>query len=389
MPSVNDDSSDDSLVDNRATSGATVLEPGGEATESAEWTGLRCEKCAAPLTSDIVSICRKCGWYSSLGRFVELDPDWETDEEPKDAAVEKPQLTHVRVWLNLLPRWAWIIIASVLIVAIESVVARLVTPAGSSFRTFWSVSQLGIGLLAVVVCHTANFLVLAGEDADIGFMDLVLKPVKLWMRAVHSLPTRLWVADGAACGLVAAVLSLAVIGGIPYDRLWDWGFKERPKPNLMGAVMNRVKQLDNGEGSDDLEKSISDFAGDKDVEANDKPKEDTKPEPAKPREEADCVILGYQLDRDGRVASLLLGTAHRGDLVFAGYVTPKLTDSESKQLAGMLTAIQTQRPLIPLQESTNWVQAKYTCRVHYGKRSKDGRLHEIEWDKMLGSIEPR
>jgi hypothetical protein len=42
-----------------------------------------------------------------------------------------------------------------------------------------------------------------------------------------------------------------------------------------------------------------------------------------------------------------------------------------------------------MQEEANWVQAKYTCRVSFGKRSKDGRLHQIEWDKMLGSIEKR
>ena len=30
------------------------------------------------------------------------------------------------------------------------------------------------------------------------------------------------------------------------------------------------------------------------------------------------MILGYQLDRDGRLSTLLLGTAHRGQLVYAG-----------------------------------------------------------------------
>jgi ATP dependent DNA ligase C terminal region len=379
-------SSDDLMVDSCASADPAVPEVADTTNGTAEWTGPRCEKCEAPLASDVVSICRKCGWYPSLGRFVELDPDWESEPEPEAAVSEKPQLSHVQVWLNLMPRWAWIVIASVAFVVVESVVARLVTPAGSSIRTLWSVGQLAIGVLAVVVCHVVNFLVLAADDADIGILDLLLKPVKLWIRAAQKLPTRLWVADGAACGLVAAVMSLAVIGGIPYDRLWDWGIKEPPKQNLMGAVMNRVKQLDSGEQSDDLEKSISDFAGDKDVDPNNKPKEPPKSASAKPREKSDCVILGYQLDHDGRVASLLLGAAHRGQLVFAGYVTPKLSDNESKQLAKMLIAVETQRPFIPIQESAHWVQAKYTCRVSFGKQSKDGRLHAIEWDKMLGSI---
>ncbi|HEX5470749.1 MAG TPA: hypothetical protein VFW73_02630, partial [Lacipirellulaceae bacterium] len=228
------ESSDQSTVDSHAASGPAVLEPADANIETTEWTGPRCEKCDTPLKWDMVSVCRKCGWYPSLGRFVEVDPDWETDEESEAAPDEKPQLTHVGVWLNLLPRWAWIIIASVAFVVIESVVARLITPVGSSMRTVWSIGQLAIGLIALVGCHVFNFLVLAADDAEFGILDILLKPVKLWLRAVQQLPTRLWVADAAASGFVAAVLSLVVIGGIPYDRLWDWGFKEPPKQNLMG-----------------------------------------------------------------------------------------------------------------------------------------------------------
>ena len=165
--------------------------------------------------------------------------------------------------------------------------------------------------MAVVGCHIFNFLVLAADDADIGLLDLLLKPVKLWIRAVQDLPTRLWVTDTAACGVTAVLMSVLVIGGIPYERLWDWGFKEPPKQDLMGAVMNQVKKLDRGKGSEDLEKSVKDFAGDKDFDAMQK----TKVEPPKPRTNVDCVIVGYLLDRDGLASTLLLGTANRGQLV--------------------------------------------------------------------------
>ena len=68
-----------------------------------------------------------------------------------------PQKSHLHVWLDLMPRWGWVIIASVLVVVVESVVARFVTPAGSSLRTTWSLSQLAIGVIAVVGCHVFNF----------------------------------------------------------------------------------------------------------------------------------------------------------------------------------------------------------------------------------------
>ena len=141
---------DRSMLDSYATTEAAVLEPNGRAgTANDEWTGARCEKCDARLVSDVVSICRHCGWYASLGSYVEIDPEWERNSETEPAAAATPRPTHLQVWLGLLPRWSWVIIASVLFVATESIVARLVTPADSSIRTMWSLSQLAIGVLIV------------------------------------------------------------------------------------------------------------------------------------------------------------------------------------------------------------------------------------------------
>ena len=132
---------------------------------------------------------------------------------------------------------------------------------------------------------------------------------------------------------------MLVIGGIPYDRLWDWGVKQPPKQDLMGAVMDQVQKVE-GNGEDDLEKSINDFAGKNGDESTDKP----KAEPPKPKQTADCVILGFQLNRDGSLASLVLGTASSGQLVYAGNVSPKLSDDEMKSLAQTLQSIVTNRP---------------------------------------------
>ncbi len=381
-----DDGNDAARVDSYAATGPAVLEPGdGLDVGRVEWTGPRCDKCNAPLGSDIVSICRRCGWYSSLGAFVEVDPNWETDEESAPAAAETSHPSHLRVWIELLPRWAWIIIASLLVVTMESIAARLTMPSGSGGRTAWALIQLAIGFSAAAGCHIFNFLALAADDADIGLLDLLMKPLKLWIRAVHNLPARLWIADAAASGLVAAILSLVVIGGIPYDRLWDWGFTEPPKQDLMGAVMNRVKQLDSGTGSDDLEHAVADFAGSQDVAGAEQP----KPEPPKPQNHADCVILGYRSDRDGRLSTLLLGTADRGQLIYAGTVTPKLSDKELSALGELLKAIPTSQPFIRIEAEAHWVQAKYTCRVNFTEQMKSGRLRDLEWNKMLGSMQTR
>jgi hypothetical protein len=366
-------------IENSESAVATI-EQDAQPDAVSEWTGPRCEKCEAPLKSDVVTICRKCGWYPSLGMFVEVDPNWETSDETDSVVAPAPQKSHLRVWLELLPRWSWLIIGTALAVVAESVAVRLATPTGSSIRTFWSLSQLILGIVTFIACHIFNFIVLAADDADFGVMDMLLKPLKLWIRAVHELPKRLWVSNTAANGIVAAVMSVLVIGGIPYERFWDWGFDAPVKQELMGAVMDRVKELDKGDGADSLEDAIGDFAGTADGLTN-------GATPEKPREKADCVILGYQLDKDGRLSALVLGTTHLGRLVHAGSVAPKMSERELSELLQLLSSNRTSEPLIMVEsDRTMWVKPKFTCRVSYTENKK-GQLSEIEWVRMLGTIQ--
>ncbi len=231
-----------------------------------------------------------------------------------------------------------------------------------------------------------NFLALIANDAEVGLLDPLLKPIRLWVRTCHNLPKRLKLVNATACGLTAIMMSLVVIGGIPYDRLWDWGVKERPKQNLMGAVMDRMKKLDNGKGSDNLEDAVKDFAGKQNLDADNNNIE--KPKPALPQQRADCVILGYQLDRDRRISSLVLGTASRSRLVFAGRVTPSLSDDEAEELLESLHAITVNKPFIRIPvENMLWVQPKLTCRITYTEQFKDGRFRGLQWEKLLGAID--
>jgi ATP dependent DNA ligase C terminal region len=383
-PSNSDDDfvNDANVADGESAIG--VCESEDLASEAdAEYTGPRCQKCAAPLELGVVTVCQKCGWYASLGVFVEVDQEWETALDDPAPTSHSPQTSHLRTWIELIPRWGWVIIGSVLVVVAESVAVRLATPTGGSLRTAWSLTQLAIGALVVICCHTFNFLSLAADDADVGLLDLLLKPIKLWLRTFHNLPRRLKLVNATACGLTAALMSLVVIGGIPYERLWDWGIKERPKQNLMGAVMDRMKELGSDKGSDNLEDAINDFAGSQGAAEETKP----KPEPPKPREKADCLILGYQLDRDGRISTLLLGAAYQGKLVFAGRATPKLDDDESTALLKMLMSVATNKPLIRIpDEDARWVKPSCACRVTYAEQFNSGRFRDVQWDKLLGNM---
>jgi hypothetical protein len=370
--------SDDFSTEPEALSAVAMVEP--ESIEEAaptEWTGPCCEKCAAPMKSE-VTVCRSCGWYPSLGQFLKVDPNWEIENDSTQPASPAPQKSTLRVWFELLPRWSWVIIGSVLVIVAESVVARFATH--GSLRTTWSLLQIAVGFLAAAGCHIFNFLVLAADDADVGVIDIVLKPVKLWMRAFHYLPKRLWVTNLATCGVVAVAMSFLVIGGIPYERFWDWGFEPPAKQELMGAVMDRVKKLES-QREQSLEEAIGDFAGKAGLE--------DEQVPEKPRQKADCVILGYQIDKEGRLVDLVLGTNYLARLHYAGRVNPEVSEDERTRLLKLLKAIRTHQPLIPIEsDTTKWVKPKYACRVSYDTREK-GRLQGIQWERLLGEIGPK
>ncbi|HEY4232197.1 MAG TPA: hypothetical protein VGM76_02110 [Lacipirellulaceae bacterium] len=375
-----------SEFDELNSGGTATLDPcdSPEVSENSDWTGPLCEKCEAPLKSDVVTVCRHCGWYASLGTYLEVDQDYEVYGDHAEAdATPQPQPSHLQVWLTLLPRWAWIMIGTAAAVVVESVAVRLVAPSDSSIRTVWALTQLAGGQLIFFGCHLLNLLIVAGDDPDVGVLDMFLKPMKLWGKAFRALPKRLWITNAAANGLLAADLAVLVIGGIPYERLWDWGFKEPPKQNLMGAVMAQAAKVQDN-GNKDLAGAIGDFAGKANVDGAGKK---SKPEPkpaAKPRQKTDCVILGYHADKDGNVLSLVLGTALGGKLVYACSVTPKLEGKELTAFTKALVAARSDRPFLDVQSDAVWVRPAFSCRVSYVEQDESGRLGSAEWVQLLG-----
>ncbi|MCC7476459.1 MAG: hypothetical protein IT425_13795 [Pirellulales bacterium] len=360
---------------------------GESALAVAESTDPCCEKCAAPLKSGVVTVCRSCGWYASLGMFVEVDQAWEVATSEAPSLKQQPATSHLGVWMNLIPRWGWIILGSVVAVAMESVAVRFATPVGSSLRMIWSIVQLAIGLILALGCHIFNFLVLAASDAEIGLLDLFLKPLRLWIRTCQRLPKRLTLVNAAACSIMAVLGSVVIIGSLPYERLWDWGFKAPPKQNLMGAVMDRMKEIETTDKSDNLEDAVSDFAGSQNLEPENKPQTKPLPKPPKAPERADCVVLGFQLDRDGQLGDLLLGTAQRSALVYAGRVTPALSPEEKAEMLAALKALVIKQPFVPVGgESGIWVKPAITCRVTFDEQSSNGRLRGLKWEELLGTL---
>src|SRR5690606_11962295 len=175
------------------------------------WDGPRCQMCEAPANTDQL-VCKACGYYASLGIHVEIDSQWEAVAGGKPEAQGKE--TAMETLHRAIPRWAWWLIAFHIAIVGTCVALRLSLPAEEMTRTYVSVSLFLTGLVAVMVCHATCFIMAATTDVDLGLLDMVVKPLKAWVRACGQLPRKLWLVMGASGGINSAVCAAIIIGGI-------------------------------------------------------------------------------------------------------------------------------------------------------------------------------
>jgi hypothetical protein len=332
-----------------------------------------CDKCGATIDSQGSMVCRSCGWYASIGSYVEIDQNWECDSTAQTQQEQPLKM----------PEWGWVMIGCVVAVVAESIAARVLT--ADAARTRWSVTQLFVGGSLLAVCHLTAFILLMREVSDAQLLDIILKPIKPWIRRFHELPEYQWISHTAVSSLVAVLMAVIVIGGIPYEKLLDWGFKKPVKKDLMGAIMEEVNK---GEGEEKpLEEAVQDFAGKAGTDDTKKPKTKPKTEP-KERKQDDCVIIGYRENSEGLAYVLLLAGENYGKLQYVGQVTPQLSVKELRELSNQLAAIKTFDPFVRIEmEGVTWVQPKVTCRVSYARKGKKGGLYDIKLESLMGEIE--
>ena len=345
--------------------------------------GPSCEKCGAP---GKMAACAVCGWYPSLGIHVEIDAAYETLNQPvaeteSEAQVEDNSLAkHLAVWEGLIPGWAWMMLATTGGVLALSVASRVFAEMNPSLHATLGVTQLLVGIVLTLIIHIVAFVIRSSIDAELGLTSILLKPFKTWRPLATALPERLWLVNLANASLTAVLGAVVIVGGIPYESLLDWQIKAAPKQNLVGMIAEHAAQEG---GSDSLEGAIGDFAGQAgDVRdaGNDK-----KPV-AKPRHKLECLIIGYQLNDQERLTSLLLATDMGGKLKYAGRVSPGWSEEEEKELLASFKRAPSSRPFIKTNMTAVWLQPKFTCRVTYTEWKKGTRPKEIEWDTMLEEI---
>lgn len=358
---------------------------GGVGLVDAEPLGLVCEKCEAELPEGGMTACLSCGWYASLSTYVEIAQEWEEAAAGHTSSTQEK--TVLEVWATLIPVWGWVMIGTALAVVAASLGVRLWTIDNDSLRTTCSVIQLLVALSVLGACHLGAFFMVASTDPDMGVMDLAVNPLKAWVRLCANLPLRFWVLNTANACLAAALCSALVIGGLPYDQIWNWGVKQPAKKNLLGAV---AEHMGAGGGDDmSMEEAMGEFAQNAAVGGGDLggDKQDAKPGGEIKRQTIDAVILGYELTPQGQITQFYLAAEHSGKLLYAGRVRPLLTDEQRLELPAKLQEAHSARPLIAVPGSAIWLKPRFTCRVTFHKRVESGMLQGMVWEDLLGEVQ--
>lgn len=357
-----------------------------------------CEKCGYPGKA---TACPSCGWYPSLGIHVEVDEAFEAVNRAavaaaaaEDSSDETPApkndesyATAVTALATAVPLWGWVLIGTAVATLAACVGVRVAVGVFPAWWTTVSVSLLAGGLFAALVTHVTCFVLVSSGDAELGVADLVIKPAKSWARLAGELPDRLWLANSLNTSLCVALGAAVIIGGIPYERLLDWGYVQPPKKNLLAAIANSG----GGGGGDgrSLEDAIGDLtdkAGVDQLSGGDANKPKRKPA-EKPRQTVEALIIGYRVDTQDRLAELLLAVERQGKMKYAGRVRPELDTRERAELLASFQSYPASRPLVKTSDSGVWLRPRFTCRVSYTSWPDKGRPREIEWDTLLGEID--
>jgi len=355
---------------------------------------LRCEKCGAPGQDTKEGWCRRCGYYGRLNTYIEVDPwDSETEgETPPPAAESSPAAI-----LRQVPSWVWTLTAGTAGIVVASFLALVVTPADSLVRSAWGLTQLGAGLLVFWFAHVWAYLFAIIDDSQLTLLDAFLRPFRIWKSTLADLPRGRFRLQMGTYGLTAAILAVAVVGGIPWGMLTNWQVKKRANVNLVHAVTNAAtEQAAQNQGARDLESAIKDFATGAQEGADGAISEEEKEKLEQERIEnlwplqTDCLVLGYvPLGENAEdFSSLVIATTVDGRLKVVGKVDKGIPPDVRDELNRRFPKLKRKTPFIPCKSfSAVWLDPVLSCRVRHKSWNSSGQLVSPRFDSMLADLD--
>jgi len=338
-----------------------------------------CSNCNQRMTGDALW-CQACGFYSSLGTFVETQV-----EDTRSAADEA---VYTRDWIRCAVAGSIVI----LLVSGCSIAARFLTAAYSAERFWYSIPQVGVGCVMLLSAHLAASVWGLLHASDVRITAIVTNPIDLWRVTFEQLPKswrRLSIGGG---GLLAILLGLTVVEGVTLSHLT--GTRSiPPKPKLFSSLVGQATaaaraQADGQPQPQSLEEAIEQFADqgeeftegaiddiaafnpwdknsvDEEDEAGETESEDA--DAVRPEVTVTCVIVGYTVGDNGRIHELLTAAMHRGRLTYAATVSDGVKERLPVTVAKQLQQLVQKKPPIVCPTAGRkvvWVRPAATCQI--------------------------
>lgn len=347
------------------------------ATDETVADGPQCEKCEMPLDEEI-PVCRHCGFYPRLNTFVELEDYDKLGVEPKP-----PEPFRV-------PMWACALAALFALVIGESILATRMFERGHPDRAMWSFCQLILGLAFFGVGHV-YWIVKRLFAEDVSVIDMLLNPFKVWAPVCKELPKTQWWVSACGTGLVAALMSLLVIGGIYNDDIWgEIPGKRNRKPTVVkaapgggggGGIVFEKPDSDDWNEDMTLEEAVSEM-----MDVTEAAKEDVVPKDAKV-EYLDCVVVGYHYNKKypNRFQSVVVAHDVEGEMKILGNISEGFSEEQRAELLAKMRKIRAPRPFVATQTEANWVKPLILCRIRCVK-SPEGQRQDFAFDGFLADF---
>lgn len=356
-----------------------------------------CQKCAKPL-DPADPVCRSCGYYALLDRFVEVDemdkyyangeyhvPTPETSENPYMAAMKAT------------PGWVWSLGCLLFLQTGAVVLFHFLAPMGTALRLLGGVGLALLGVAALGVGHLLAGLRIARDECEIGPLDILTSPLRIWHLVGQRLPKMFKRTAMTANGLWAIVLAHAIIG-VPY---WQFigGEPPKKKKSLLADVVSSMsaaaeeskmsledamKQLA-GEGQEAKKKAEKEAVAmtlqeamrkvwEEAVKATDSLRSAT--DPNKPEDvhrlKLRALTIGYNVDEEGRVNSLIVAINSDGKWKLAGEMACQLTPEQSQTFIERVASATQKKPYLRNPFSATWIEPNFFCNVEcdYSQRKK-------------------
>lgn len=310
-----------------------------------------CPKCGFDGSWGTASWCPQCGYYPGVTDGIcEVVRESQVDENP---APKK----------HLLPVWVKILLGGLAAVGAISVLAKYYFYYYGGNIGLWTISQFFIGLAMVLGAQILTTIVAIKSGSQDSLLDGFTNPIEVWRPTLETLPRGSRRICSFAWGLLAAILAIALIGGIDYSAMWGEPVK-RPRSsqtNLVHEFVAESKQgaeaRQDGEESD-LENAMNDFVGAATSDEN---------EPLPPADRPlRCVVYGYMKDGRRDFGRVLIAARIQGEWKHVAIIPADgLSSDVRRELAGQFQPLSREEPLVTGPFAGTWVEPNVGLEVSF------------------------